>query len=102
MICYFLAVCVIRVMKETPTYSVNLSTPARNLTEAAVTGRYCPHIGLKKKCTYTLIDNIDTKELNTLQVNYLLGKGAIENFGSFFLGDYEWPSFLIVDGFFFC
>lgn len=47
-ICYFLAVCVIRVMKETPTYSVNPSTPARNLTEAAVTGRYCPHIGLKK------------------------------------------------------
>lgn len=33
------AVCVIRVMKETPTYSVNPSTPARNLTEAAVTGR---------------------------------------------------------------
>lgn len=64
-ICYFLAVCVIRVMKETPTYSVNPSTPARNLTEAAVTGRYCPHIGLKK-CTYTLIDNIDAKELNTL------------------------------------
>lgn len=48
-ICFFIAVCVIRVMKETPTYSVNPSTPARNLTEAAVTSRYCPHIGLKKK-----------------------------------------------------
>lgn len=59
------------------------------------------HYRSKKKCTYTLIDNIDAKELNTLKVNYLLGKGAIENFGSFFFGDYEWPSFLIVDGFFF-
>lgn len=81
-------------------YSVNLLIFVRNFIEVVVIGRYCFYIGLKKKCIYILIDNIDVKELNIFWVNYLLGKGVIENFGRFFFGDYEWLLFLIVDVFF--
>lgn len=65
-------------------YSVNLLIFVRNFIEVVVIGRYCFIIGLKKKCIYILIDNIDVKELNIFKVNYLLGKGVIENFESFY------------------
>lgn len=48
-ICYFLVVCVIWVMKEMLMYSVNLLIFVRNFIEVVVIGRYCFYIGLKKK-----------------------------------------------------